>query len=159
MKFKMRSSLVATDVRVSIEQFVAQQQLQPRLSEDDAAELVWQMHPDLDELRQAKRLPKEFVDEEGNPWNPRMHIEMHFVIERQLASDEPAGIADLAIGYEREGILDSHEVRHALASAVGDELWLMTQEKIPFDNDRYFSSIADRYRQFVASKKNSGSDR
>ena len=111
------------------------------------------MHPDLNRMRLSGTLPEEQVDGAGNDWNPSMHIDMHAIIERQLANNDPRGIADRAIAYEREGKLDSHEIRHALASAVSEQLWYMSKEGCPFDCERYFVDIKRSYQTFVQAKQ------
>jgi hypothetical protein len=49
-------------------------------------------------------------------------------------------------------ILDSHEVRHALAGAVGEEIWYVMKNSVLFDNERYFESIHRNYDLFVKAK-------
>lgn len=147
-----RSALGREDKRVSIEQFVAERQGEGELSEDDVQELVWEMHPDLNRMRLRGTLPDELVDEEGRAWNPRMHIDMHTIVERQLALNEPEGIADLAIQFEREKKLDSHEIRHVLAAAIGEQLWHMMKQRQLFDSQRYFRDIRRLYNEFLNAK-------
>jgi len=147
-----RLTLAPIDKRISIETFVGEQRDQAELSEDDAMELAWQMHPDLDKLRLKDRLPDELIDDQGNLWSPTMHIQMHTIVERQLANGEPKGIAELAIRFEQEGILDSHEIRHALASAVGDELWRASQEGTLFELDSYRENVHRNYQRFCVAK-------
>jgi hypothetical protein len=148
-----RSTLSREDRRVPIEQFVAEHGDQDELSDDEAFELAWEMHPDLNRLRLKDTLPEEMVDGEGNVWSPRMHIDMHVMIECQLANNDPDGIADLAIRYEREGKLDPHEIRHMLAAAVSEQLWYMSKEGCPFDSQRYFDDIERSYERFVQAKQ------
>ena len=147
-----QSTLSRNDKRVPIEQFVAERRDQDELSEDDAIEIAWEMHPDLNRMRLSDTLPDEMDDGEGNVWSPRMHIDMHAIIERQLANNDPDGIADRAIGYEREGKLDSHEIRHVLASAVSEQLWYMSTESCPFDCQRYIDNVERSYEMFVQAK-------
>ena len=135
-----------------IEQFVAEHGDQDELSEDDVFELAWEMHPDLNRMRLNGTLPEEQVDDEGNVWSPRMHINMHVIIESQLANNDPDGIADRAIKYEREEKLDSHEIRHVLAAAVSEQIWTMSKERCPFDRQRYFDDIERTYETFVQAK-------
>ena len=72
----------------------------------------------------------QLIDRDGNFWNPVMHVNMHAMIERQLAPTTINGIVELAIKYEREGELDSHEIRHVLAAAVSDEMWYTSTNKV-----------------------------
>ena len=147
-----RSPLASTDRRDSIEEFVAEQKNRPKLDEDDAMELAWWLHPDLDRLRLSGNLPEELMDGDGNVWNPVMHINMHAIIERQLATNDPDGVVELAIKYEREGKLNSHEIGHVLAAAVGDEMWYTSTNKVLFDANRYFENIRLNYQTFVHAK-------
>jgi hypothetical protein len=148
-----RSTLSRDDKPVPIEQFVAEHRDQEELSEDEAFELAWEMHPDLNRMRLKDTLPEEMVDGEGNVWSPRMHIDMHVIVERQLANNDPDGIADRAIKYEREGKLDSHEIRHMLAAAVSEQVWYMSKEGRPFSSERYFDDIERSYERFVQAKQ------
>ena len=131
---------------------MAERRQQGELSEDEATEIAWEMHPDLNRMRLSGTLPEELVDGEGNVWSPSMHIDWHIIIERQLANNDPDGVADRAIHYEREGILDSHEIRHVLAAAVSEQSWYMAKEGCLFDSQRYFADIERMYARFVQAK-------
>ena len=44
------------------------------------------------------------------------------------------------------------EVRHALAAAVGEEIWYMMKNNVLFDNERYFENIHRNYDLFVKAR-------
>ena len=46
-------------------------------------------HPDLRRALESGSLPEELTDEQGNAWNPRVHLTMHAIVERQIANDDP----------------------------------------------------------------------
>ncbi len=137
---------------VPISQLIAARDEQDELDEDDSEEMVWEMHPDLNRMRLDGTLPEEMVDGAGNITSPRMHINMHAIIERQLFNNDPEGITDLAVGYEQENKLTSHEIRHALAAAVSEQIWLMSKERRLFDTQQYFLAIERSYETFVRAK-------
>ena len=64
-----------------------------------------EMHPELLELSLVEKLPEEAIDENGNVWSVDMHLNIHGVLENQLAQNEPEGIANVALKMEAEGIL------------------------------------------------------
>lgn len=120
-----------------------------KLSEADAMELVLQYHPELKRLSAAGQLPELMTDAKGNEWNPRMHLLLHVVIERQLANDTPSGIVAVAQRLEQEKKLNQHDVKHVLAAAVAEQLWYMQTELCPFDEARYFQDIERLYKDWV----------
>lgn len=118
------------------------------LSEEEAFEIALEDHPEYRRAFLKDKLPEEVVDEEGNAMNPRAHLEMHAVVERQLASDNPPGVA--AIAQElRDLRVSRHNIRHAIAGILSEEMWHMMKENRVFDEKRYL----DRLRAFVKSQR------
>lgn len=107
-----------------------------RLSEDEAYEIALNDHPDLLELSNKDDLPEEMIDDDGNPWNPGMHLQMHAVIEAQIANDEPTGIAGIAQRLAELGV-DHHEIRHLMAQPLVDQIWEITRNDMEFDEPKY----------------------
>ncbi|HEV3345165.1 MAG TPA: DUF1841 family protein [Pirellulales bacterium] len=118
------------------------------LSEDEAFDIALNDHPQYRRLIERDALPEEMVDEHGNVMSPRLHLLMHQIVERQLASDRPRGVVEiekqlLALGVSR------HDVRHIIGQAASEELWNMTHEKRLFDEGRYMRKL----RQLVAENE------
>ena len=72
--------------------------------------------------------------------NPRLHLNLHAVVERQIASDEPRGVAWIASKLEALG-LSRHEVRHEIARPVSNQMFSMMQEKRVFDEKQYMREL------------------
>lgn len=123
------------------------------LSEERAMAIVLKNHPDLERMWKQGTLPDEMVNEDGNVWSPRAHLEMHVIIERQLANDTPAGIVDVADRLKAEKKLNEHDVKHVLAAAVGEQIWYMLKEGVLFDEHRYLSDIDRIYAEWVQLRK------
>jgi hypothetical protein len=116
------------------------------LSEDAAWEIAIKDHPEWRQAWEDNTLPEEIVGEDGEPMNPRLHLTMHAVVERQLAADEPNGVVAVAKQLRELG-LSRHEIRHEIARAVVDQMWDMLQEGCEFDEKRYLAEL----RQIVDS--------
>jgi hypothetical protein len=110
------------------------------LSEDEAFGIALNDHPEYRRLFERDALPEEMVDEHGNLMSPRLHLHMHQIVERQLASDQPTGVREIERRLLRAGV-SRHGVRHIIAQAVSDELWHIGKEKRPFDEDRYLREL------------------
>lgn len=122
------------------------------MSEEDARDIAFNNHPDLKALEELGTLPDKIRDEKGDVWSPRMHIAMHTIIERQLACDEPAGIVELAIRLERELILCAHEIKHAIAAALVEQILAMQHGQEVFDAEQYLADIESAYQQYCESR-------
>lgn len=112
-----------------------------------------EMHPVLLELDHAGELPEEAVDEDGNVWNVTMHLNIHAILENQLANNQPEGITEVALKMEAEHILSSHEVRHVIMNSIATSIWKLQRDKVPFDDQAYMADIDASYRLFCDAKK------
>jgi hypothetical protein len=106
------------------------------LTEDEAYEIALNDHPDLREQLDNDTLPDELVDDDGNVWSPRSHLAIHTVIERQIANDEPRGIAQIARRLAESGV-DHHEIRHLMGVPLTEQIWNVTHEGVEFDERQY----------------------
>jgi hypothetical protein len=122
-----------------------------RLSEDEALLIVLGDHPQWRRQWEDGTLPDEITGEDGEPMSPRMHIEVHIVVERQLADDEPAGVIEVAQELEQLG-LSRHDIRHEISRAVAGQLWHMDKEGCAFDEGRYLLDL----REIVESRRQDG---
>ncbi len=111
-----------------------------KLSEDEAIRIVLKSHPQWRRQWERGTLPDEIVGEDGQPMSPRMHIAVHTIVERQLATDEPKGVAAISRELEQLG-LSLHEVRHAVGQAVASQLWHISHEARTFDADSYLAEL------------------
>ena len=121
-------------------------QRKKRLSEDDAFQIALRDHPDLRKAFENDTLPEEMTDEEGNAWNPRVHLQLHAVVERQIANDEPKGVAEIAGQLEHAGV-DRHEIRHIIAQPLAEQMWYMMKEGSVFDEKLYLLQLEEALEQ------------
>jgi Domain of unknown function (DUF1841) len=153
-----RPGFAPQDLPDAIEAKMNEGLLHNGLDEDEAYAMILDNHPDLKEMQQSGALPEEFIDENGTRWNPRLHLAMHAVVERQLAVDEPKGVVELAIRFEREKKLCAHEIKHVIAAALAEQIWAMQHEKVGFDEKQYFIGIEDAYQRRCNAVENGVSD-
>jgi len=73
--------------------------------------------------------------------NPRAHIVLHETVDAQLAGNEPP---EVRAAYERLVTAghEPHSVLHAIAEALGREVWAAQRDRRPFDNARYRARLA-----------------
>ncbi len=121
------------------------------LSDNNAIQIVLKSHPEWRTGWERGTLPDEVIGEDGQPMSPRMHIAIHTIVERQLATDDPKGIVAIAHEMEQAG-MSSHEVRHAIGQAVSGQLWAMSKERRAFNSAQYFAEL----RRIIESHKQGG---
>jgi len=119
-----------------------------RASEDAAWEIALADHPEWGKALNRDSLPDEIIGEDGEPMSPRLHLEMHAIVERQLAADDPQGIVAIARELEELGV-SRHDVRHEIGRAISSQMWYMLKEGCSFDQERYFATL----RQIVQSQR------
>jgi hypothetical protein len=112
------------------------------LSEDAAWEIALRDHPEYRKAWKKGELPDEIVGEDGEPVSPHLHLQMHAVVERQLAADEPAGVAAIAEQLEQLG-LSPHDIRHEIGCAVASQMWSMLNEGCAFDEKGYLAELRE----------------
>jgi hypothetical protein len=111
-----------------------------KLSEDAAFLIALRDHPEWRRAWQKNELPEEIVGEDGEPMSPRAHLQIHAIVERQLAADEPQGVAAIAHQLEKLGV-SKHDVRHEIGSVLAEHIWYMEKEGCPFDDGRYLAEL------------------
>lgn len=110
------------------------------LSEEESWVLALDDHPEWRRAWENDTLPEEIASEDGSPMNPRLHLAMHAVVERQLAADNPPGVVAIAQELEKLNV-PRHEIRHAIARVVSDEMFAMTKQGRVFDQKRYLREL------------------
>lgn len=91
-------------------------------------------------------IDSEFYPEHGTS-NPFLHMGMHIALREQVATDRPAGIADIT----RKLLLryrDSHEMEHHMMESLGRVLWEAQRNNTPPDEQSYMESL----RQLASSR-------
>jgi hypothetical protein len=112
------------------------------LSDDAAWEIVWDDHPEYRDAMEIGTLPEEIVGEDGEPMNPRLHMTMHVIVEKQLAADDPPGVAQIGRQLAAAGV-SRHEIRHVIAYEMTEQLWLMQSKGVLFDSETYLANLRD----------------
>lgn len=112
------------------------------LSDDSAWEIVLHDHPEYREDYEAGTLPEEIIGEDGEPMSPRLHMMMHVIVEKQLAADDPPGLAEIARQLAAAGV-SRHEIRRLIAGEVAEQLWLMQSKGALFDVETYLANLRD----------------
>lgn len=101
-------------------------------------------HPLLNNAEAA--IDSEFYPEHGTA-NPFLHMGMHIALREQVATDRPAGIADIT----RKLLLryrDSHEMEHQMMESLGKTLWEAQRNNTAPDEQSYMESL----RQLATAK-------
>lgn len=110
------------------------------LGEDEAWEIALNDHPEYRQLWEDDKLPEELVDENGEVMSPHIHLTMHSMIERQIAKDEPRGVAAIARQLEELGV-SRHDIRHEMGRPLAEQMWHMLKEQHAFDEGWYLAEL------------------
>lgn len=117
------------------------------MSEDQAWEIALNDHPEFRKALEKGTLPEEMTDENGDLMNPRLHLTLHAIVERQIATDDPPGVAAIARQLEKLRV-PPHEIRHAIARPVSEEMWHMMKEGHVFDEQKYLKELGEIVRSY-----------
>lgn len=98
-------------------------------SEYDSLEKAWAEHPEYADFRFSERMA-----EDGS--NPRLHVIMHSVVERQLGSGDAPEVAKALDRLLAAG-LDRHDAIHEIGKVVAEMLWAALDAKNPMDAESY----------------------
>lgn len=104
------------------------------------AEVV-RLHPEYHALLRAadSALGHDFLPELGQA-NPFLHMGLHIGLREQLATDRPAGVADV---YRRlclrEG--DGHAAEHRMIECLAQALWEAQRAGVMPDEARYLDCL------------------
>lgn len=98
-------------------------------------------HPEYVSLIESEEaLTAEFTPEGGQS-NPFLHMGLHLALREQVATDRPAGIAEVHQRLSRK--LGVHSAEHRMAEALAMEMWEMQRMgRTPSD-----SSYLERLRK------------
>jgi hypothetical protein len=118
--------------------FSAKQPLEPL--EGQLAAVIAE-HPEYLEWIEAgdAALAAEFTPETGRQ-NPFLHMGLHLAIREQVATNRPAGIADIHRALTtRFG--DVHAAEHAMLETLAEALWSAQRSGRPPDEQAYLEKL------------------
>ena len=78
----------------------------------------------------------ETVTVEGQEVDPRLHLQMHMIVEEQIRGGDPDFVGEAALRLERAGI-HPHEVRHLLALPMVYQTFVVVKEGRSYDRDEH----------------------
>lgn len=93
--------------------------------------------PVLESAPQA--LTAEYTPE-GKRENPFLHMGLHLAIREQVATDRPAGIAQIHAALSKR-LGDSHAAEHAMLEPLGEVLWEAQRSGQAPDEQRYLERL------------------
>lgn len=78
-------------------------------------------HPEYRDALEDERLDRDYLPEGGRT-NPFLHMGLHLALRDQVATDRPAGIAEL---YRRIAAAadDLHDAEHRMIDCLAETLW------------------------------------
>jgi hypothetical protein len=77
---------------------------------------------------------------EGGRANPFLHMGLHLAIREQVATDRPAGIAEIHQGLAQR-LRDPHAAEHAMLELLAETLWEAQRSGSAPDERRYLERL------------------
>jgi len=77
---------------------------------------------------------------EGGQTNPFLHMGLHLAIREQVATNRPAGIANVHRALVAK-LDDAHEAEHAMIECLGAALWNAQRAGLPPDEAAYLEAL------------------
>jgi hypothetical protein len=102
---------------------------------------VVELHPEYAAVLEsdAGALERDYTPEGGES-NPFLHMGLHLAIREQVATDRPAGIADLHRELART-FGDVHAAEHAMIECLGEALWQAQRSGRAPDEAAYLEAL------------------
>jgi hypothetical protein len=118
--------------------FSARQPLEPL--EAQLAAVIAE-HPEYLEWIEAgeQAIAAEFSPESGRQ-NPFLHMGLHLAIREQVATNRPAGIADIHTTLSKK-LGDAHKAEHAMLEALAETLWESQRNNRAPDEHAYLDRL------------------
>lgn len=108
---------------------------------EDQIVRVVELHPEYAPMLETgdDALERDYTPEGGRT-NPFLHMGLHLAIREQVATNRPAGIADVHRALlAKHG--DAHAAEHAMIEALGTALWQAQRAGRPPDEAAYLESL------------------
>jgi hypothetical protein len=118
--------------------YTARQPLEPL--EAQVAAVVAE-HPEYVPLLESgpQALSADYTPEGGHA-NPFLHMGLHLAIREQVATDRPAGIAEIH-GALSKRLRDPHAAEHAMLELLAETLWEAQRAGRAPDEQRYLERL------------------
>jgi hypothetical protein len=102
---------------------------------------VVQLHPEYAAALEddADSLERDYTPEGGQS-NPFLHMGLHLAIREQVATDRPAGIAEVHRDLTR-ALGDVHAAEHAMIECLGEALWQAQRSGRAPDENTYLEAL------------------
>lgn len=108
--------------------------------EDQIARVIEQ-HPEYQPVVEAGEtaIGRDWLPESGQA-NPFLHMGLHLAIREQVATNRPAGIAEI---HRRLAARcgDAHEAEHRMIDCLGEAMWRSQRSGLPPDEAAYLESL------------------
>lgn len=101
---------------------------------------VMLLHPEyVTALESEETLDRDYTPEDGQS-NPFLHMGLHLAIREQVATNRPAGIAEVH-GKLVRALGDAHEAEHAMIECLGEALWQAQRSGRAPDEAAYLAAL------------------
>ena len=127
--------------RVYVEAWRKHRESRPVEPVEDQIIRVVALHPEYAALLESGEvaLGRDYTPE-GGQTNPFLHMGLHLAIREQVATDRPAGIAEVHRALlTRLG--DAHTAEHAMIECLGEALWQAQRSGRPPDEAAYLEAL------------------
>jgi len=100
---------------------------------------VIQDHPEYQSAMSADTLDESFLPE-GGKTNPFLHMGLHLAVREQLATNRPAGIAEVfELLHKKSG--DRHAAEHQALDCLAEALWAAQNNNTAPDEQAYLERL------------------
>jgi hypothetical protein len=114
---------------------------------EDQIAAILEVHPEYVPVVEGGEatLQRDYRPEDGAT-NPFLHMGLHLAIREQVATDRPAGVADVHRRLSQR-LGDVHEAEHRMIDCLGEALWRAQRSGTAPDEAAYLEAL----RRLVAS--------
>ena len=111
--------------------------------EDQIARVVV-LHPEYVQLLESGEevLERDYTPEGGRE-NPFLHMSLHLAVREQVATNRPAGIAEVHTALARR-LGDAHAAEHAMIDCLATALWEAQRAGVAPDEQAYLEALRSR---------------
>ena len=123
--------------RAAWRRFKTQQTLSPL---DQQVVAVISEHPEYRVIVESSAADLANYSPRGGQLNPWLHMGLHLAIREQVATDRPAGIAEVHARLARRSG-GPHEAEHRMLEVLAEALWKAQRAATPPDDSAYLERL------------------